>query len=93
MPSGNVPITKNILSTVFWVDFGSMILEFEKVSPGVFETTPITVPSGPPETPITLELTWQLIMESQQLMTGTLTGETSENCTLTHFLTLTWLGD
>jgi hypothetical protein len=93
MPSGIVPITTDILGTTFWVDFGSMVLEFGKMSPGVFETVSFTTTSGPPETPISIELIWQLNIESSQLMTGTLTGNTSENCVLTHFITLSKIED
>ena len=93
MPTGTVPITKNTDGTIFWVDFGNMILEFEKVSPGLFETVPFLTSGGPPETPITIELVWQLLVETTELMTGTMTGDTSENCILTHFITLTKLND
>ena len=90
-PQGFVSITVSPDGDTFWIAFPTTDLQFNRTSPGSFATTPITEiidthGGDPPSFSATLQ--WQLLVLSPEEMDGTLTVDTEEPCTITHFLHL-----
>jgi hypothetical protein len=90
-PSALVELTVADHGNTFWIAFPSITLEFNRTGPTSFATTPIhdTIDThgGNPAT-LSAELIWELSLISAEELVGTLTVDTSEPCTITHFIEL-----
>jgi hypothetical protein len=90
-PAAPVELTVADHGNAFWIVFPSITLEFHRTGPTSFATAPmqdtIDTHGGNPAT-LSAELIWELSLISAEELVGTLTVETSEPCTITHFIEL-----